>query len=231
MGKPFAMILLLLSVGAHLVAQEPSLEEPRDWPEPDHLVPLRPYSADWEKPYIDLWHEKLQVPDQYLAVMVRRPSFDPESCLAIVQREEGPATYAIALTRSNTNLWYWMHSVARGELRKAIEGKRFEATLPPELAGRVLKLWERMLGNVRYPKPEDETGGADGETIEFRHNPSYSAARYGETWSPSRGAPKLFVDLGASLADYCEANADERPQLSETIIRRCEALEKRLARK
>ena len=47
-------------------------------PEPDHLIPVDPYSAGRHLQYIDQLRSRFRLDDAYYAQMVVRPSFSPE---------------------------------------------------------------------------------------------------------------------------------------------------------
>src|SRR5207249_712870 len=132
----------------------------------------------------------------------------------------GPAKYTLVYVRADESIWSSMPENNDENRQKPVKATRREAPLPPELAKRVLSLWEKMLRGVRYPEPENDNDGLDGETIEFWGN-----FMFGETWSPSHGAPKLFVELGRSLMEYCEAPETKRADLLKVVEGKCQALE------
>ena len=226
MRTPTRVVLMLLMLVSPCLGRDPAEPPDKAPDEPDHLVPINPYPAEWSQRYAKLYRKKLKLPERNeAAVMIYRPAFDAEESLVLHRSEGRPPSFALIHTRADRNIWYSMPENSDDGERKRVRVTRREAPLPSELAERVRRVWDRMLRGVRYPIPEEGVG-ADGVTIEFwRHG------MYGKAWSPTGGAPKLFVDLGRSLVDYCTSPKDQRPNASGVVERRCQALESYLDRK
>lgn len=216
-------LAFLLSAGLGYAQDEPIPPEKAP-DEPDHLVPLNPYPARWHTRYMKLCQRKLKLPaGPEAAVMVYRPAFDPEECLVIHESGGEKPAYRLIHTKADRNIWYSMPENSDEGERERVKVARRECPMPPELAERVCRVWDRMLRGVRYPIPDEEPGGADGVTIEFwRHR------MYGKAWSPEGGAPRLFVDLGRSLIDLCGAAEGERGKAQRDVEERCRVLERYL---
>jgi hypothetical protein len=187
---------------------------------PDHLVPVDPLI--WSGRYPKLLRRTFGLDEGPVdaTVMIYEPSFSAEEVLVLRGPDEGPQPFTLIHTRANPGIYRSMAEDNVDRKPKRVELTRKEAPLPPELAGRVGRMWERMLLGTRYPKPADKVYGADGVTIEF-----WRDRMYGETWSPKAGAPRLLVDLGRSLIDYCDAAEGARPAALKEVERRCQALE------
>jgi hypothetical protein len=155
--------------------------------------------------------------------MVYLPSFDPEECLVIHETKGERPTYMLVHTRTDQNIWYSMPQNSEDGKRKRVVVTRHEVSLPPELAGRVCRIWERMLRGVRYPARDPDFEVMDGVTIEFwRHG------MYGHTSSPVGDAPRLFVDRGRSVINYCSVPEGQRPKALKDVEEKCRALEQYL---
>jgi hypothetical protein len=212
---------------------------PRSRREIDHLVPIDPYYGHPVlRKYAELYSTLLQVPgwETKAAVMVYRPSFEPEECLVIYETEEKRQRYTLIYTRADRNIWYSMPENRDEEERRKrperVKVTHHEAPLPPYLARRVGKLWERMLAGVRYPGPEFDGSGIDDATvIELRYTRKFGRPMYGEARSPSLGAPKLLVDLGRALIDYASIAEPGRANVRQRVEAKCQALEEYLAKK
>jgi hypothetical protein len=154
--------------------------------------------------------------------MVYLPPFDSEECLVLHEAKGDRPTYTLVHTRADRNIWYSMAQNSDDGKPKAVYVKRREVTLPPDLAGRVCRIWERMLRGVRYPAraPAPDSSILDGTRVEF-----WRRGMFGDTLSPDRGAPMLLVELGRSLIDYCSASEDRRPKAQTDVERKCRALE------
>ncbi|WP_154673917.1 FG-GAP repeat domain-containing protein [Singulisphaera acidiphila] len=88
-------------------------------------------------------------------------------------------------------------------------------------AQRAYCIWERMLKGVRYPEGGPHVGCPDdGVNSEYAWK-----GMYGETCSPSRGAPKALADLGNSLISYCKASNDELQNALILLDKKCDELE------
>jgi hypothetical protein len=211
-------LVVLISAGlSHGQADDAS--PPRRATEPDHLEPIYPFH--WAGDYCRLYRKELRLPTQPEAgVMVYLPAFDPEECLVIHATKGTPPTYVLVYTRANENLWYSMPENSEDGKPKRVMIKRREVALPPVVAERVCRVWERMLRGVRYPAIDRNYDTMDGEKIEFWRN-----GMFGQTLSPSGGAPKLFVDLGRSLINYCSSSVNQRPGALRDAEVKCRALE------
>jgi hypothetical protein len=152
--------------------------------------------------------------------MVYLPSFDPEECLVLHEAKGDRPTYTLVHTRADRNIWYSMAQNSDDGKPKPVHVRRREVDLPPDLAGRVCRIWERMLRGVRYPTRDPDFAVMDGTRVEF-----WRRGMFGDTYEPERGAPKLLVELGRSLIDYCSASEDHRPRARRDVEQKCRSLE------
>ena len=163
------VVLGLLTQAGDCHGQRPDAAPGRALIGPDHLEPILP--ARWTSPYAKLYRKLLQLPvGPEPAVMVYLPSFDPEECLVLHEAKGDRPTYTLVHTRADRNIWYSMaHNSGDGK-PKSVYVKRREVTLPPDLAGRVCRIWERMLRGVRHPAKAPDSFILDGTRVEFwRH--------------------------------------------------------------
>jgi hypothetical protein len=213
----FALLVLILPGLSH--AQADDAPRPRITTEPDHLEPI--YPGSWTGDYWRLYRKELRLPTQPEAgVMVYLPAFRPEECLVVHATNGPPPTYVLVHTRADKSLYYSMPENSEDGKPKQVMVKRREVALPPVVAERLCRVWDRMLRGVRYPAIDRKTDIMDGERIEFwRHG------MFGQTHSPSGGAPKLFVDLGRSLINYCSSSEEQRVGALRDVEAKCRALE------
>ncbi|HEX8202816.1 MAG TPA: hypothetical protein VF590_20230, partial [Isosphaeraceae bacterium] len=209
MNQRLIGILLALLPGVIAHAQDFD-GQAREIPQPDHLVPVAPYAPDFHREYLGLCHELLQVSERETAVMIYMPSFEPEEGLVLRETEGPEPRYELIATRADRSIWYSMPKNNQEHKQRAVKVTRHRAPLPADLARHVCRLWEAMLRGVRYPGPEMEGVAVDGATTEFRWRPPFGGTLHGETWSPTKGSPRHFVELGRSLIEYCDAAEAER---------------------
>ncbi len=154
--------------------------------------------------------------------MVKRPSFRPEECIALRERN-GEGGYDLNHTQADRNIFYSMSDDGSNKESVMIKISKTAKPLDIGRAGRVYNLWLRMLMRVRYPEEGARAGCPDdGETLEFRYA---WKGMYGETCSPSTGSPKAFADLGNALILYCKSQNDRSEHALMQIDRRCDELE------
>lgn len=206
--------------------------QPRILPELHHLVPVDPYPSDVSARYIKECHGVLRVAEaessglfqfhrRGTVVMVRRPSFDPEECIAL-REEAGARAYNLIYTRADRNIFWSLSKDDEKEEHARIKVIEVTRPLDRNRAERVYDLWEMMLKGVRYPEGGPRAGRPDdGETIEFRYS---WKGMYGETCSPSRGATKMLADLGDSLILYCKSQNYELEKNLKFVDESCEKL-------
>jgi hypothetical protein len=202
--------------------------------EPDHLLPLDPYPGGRHARYCDQLISRFKLGSPFFAELVVRPSFDPEFVVRLHGKKEDKSfdttnqfflTYSIA----DKNIWYSMPENGDGRKQKKVKISTATVEIPKPLAVRIERLWEQMLLRTRYREQDVSSSverviGTDGTTFEFS---VWNA--YGQTWSPEeRLSPLLFVELGASLVDYCKATPPDQPAAAKQIESKSAQLEQYL---
>lgn len=200
-----------------------------------HLVPVAPYPNERHRAYITACHGILRIADlettelfvaqkHGTAVMVRRPSFQPEECLALKEKSKD-RKYEIIHRRAGRNVWYAIENEGEKGINEIPVSETIRR-LDKDRAVRIYALWARMLRRVRYPEEGPRAGCPDdGETIEFRYT---WKGMYGETCSPSQGSPKMMADLGNALILYCLAPDNQLKKTLELVDKKCDDLERLL---
>jgi hypothetical protein len=146
------------------------------------------------------------------------------------QTDDKIPQYRLILTRADTNIWYSMPENNEEGERKAVKVTRREASLPPDLAGRVCGLWEAMLRGVRYPKPEEMPSASTGRPSSSGGHEALEADVRRDV-VPDPGRPFALVDLGRSLIEYVDADEAGRAARLKAVDEKCRALERYLAEK
>ena len=229
------MLSFLLLALVHGWAKEPVSPPAKEdskqvvFSEPDHLLPVDPYPGDWHVRYTQQLAEHFKLNESFDARMLIRPSFDAESVISLHREKKDPnepfsekkedylLTYSC--TTSEKNIWYSMPENNDQKEQKKVTVSVVTTAMPKDLALRVLKVWERMMRRTSYNSPS--LAGLDGTIFEFS-----MPGMYGETWSPNhRKSPLLFIELGASLIDYCKADDAGRVAARKSIEGKAAALE------
>ena len=212
-------------------------------PYPDHLIPVGPLVLPWQRNYRRRIEDHLFQVDADIAQYLVRPSFGPESCVAI--RSEVPKEfeeksdlftivpqekkkYFITVTQASESLWYSMAEnmmVENIDDRKtrSVETSRIDREISLELAGAIHWAWGRMLHNTQYPATA-LADGKDGCTYEFSAWVSGIRSMSGETWSPEGGLTAELVALG----DRISAFASEEGTSEEPLLKMLRAFEAKI---
>ena len=220
------LCILLLGLGLCLAAADEVILEMK---QPDHLEPISPESDRMLIAYnlevqarLKLWHW------DYLRMVVR-PSFRPEYTVKMLpyhSEELAPADrypkVHLEYSVVDKNIWYAGPGMNHDHPQQDVAVTTITVEFPQTVAERVLKVWRRMLLRTRWEEGFDL--GNDGTTYFFA-----LGGMCGETWSPQkRQSPKLLVELGHSLIDYCKANPLDREAAQRAILEKADALEKYL---
>jgi hypothetical protein len=202
--------------------------------EPDHLLPVAPYEGGQLARYSKQLNSHLKLEAAVFAQLVVRPSFDPELVVRLHGKKgdndfDSTSQFFLTYSVADKNIWYSMSENGRGKKSDKVKVSTITTEIPKPLAIRIERLWEQMLLRTRYREQDvrssgDRVIGTDGTTFEFS---AWNA--YGETWSPEeRLSPLLFVELGASLVDYCKATSGDRPAAAKEIENKAAQLEQYL---
>jgi hypothetical protein len=198
-------------------------------PPPDHLVPIDPFPDELRQRFRKLYRETLYPVHRHDdAVLIIRPSFDPDESLVIRSARVDPDTYTLIHTKVNRNIWYSMaeHNIDRKA--KALVTTRREVPFPTVQAERARRLWVRMLERTRYV-PLDVRNpfmGVDGTTLEFEYDMMFAECR-----DPVEGETVLLLaDLGLALIHYCSVAEDKRAAALKEVDEKCLELERRLGK-
>ena len=197
-------------------------------PYPDHLTPVGPFSHSWHREYIRRVEDHLYLVDADICRYVVRPSFGPESCVAIrsevpkeVEEELGSFTlipnerkkYFITVIRAAENLWYSMAKNNEERKTQLVETSRVDREISLELAGAIQWVWGRMLHHTRNPA-KALVDGKDGCVYEFSAAVSGIGYVSGATWSPQGGLTAELVSLGDKVSAFAsEKGTPEEPLL------------------
>lgn len=192
---------------------------------PDHLAPLRPVKdGDWRAPYRAALQTRLGLNSPFFARVTFLNSSEGEACL----RLHGPGgQFDYAKTRefflsyhvAEKSIWYSLPENNDGKKQEEVVVAVYSAPIPKEFAIRLHILWDKMLARTA-PRERVDTS-LDGTTYEFA-----TPERVGEASNPRRGkSPRLFADLGYSLAHYCQAEKSKRGKELEACYQSAAALE------
>lgn len=183
---------------------------------PDHLVPSPPFS-------IDDYHEK-----------VARSLTGDDSSSAYMIAHSYPFEYAIIISttkrsanRGDSNqwivkyvvaqerIWNWVTADSGGQIPSIKVTDKVEkriAPIPHSDATKIIKAWESVLKNTRYPQQESKLDMKGGTILQFYCK---QGGYFGQTNSPNMGTPKMLVDLGERLKDYVLSDEKLRQQILE----------------
>jgi hypothetical protein len=110
--------------------------------------------------------------------------------------------------------------------RLSIEVDRFAVPVSDATADVLEKVWDGMLGRVRYT--EESTGGCDGVSYFVAHHRPGSY-RCGETWTPDEGTrTAALVDLAEKMGALAESTPLERRVREGALADAAHALAERL---
>lgn len=157
------------------------------------------------------------------ATLITVPSFHPEYAMSIARDED---KYIIRAQRTKTNFWYHAYRMRDYDRWKQgkLDEKRYQRAkehpywglgfedieithcdkeLEPQLAAKVLSIWQARLLEVRHIK--GHRFGLDGVRYHFSYE-----SKAGQIWSPSSGSRMdKFVRLAENLIAYCEGDSAE----------------------
>lgn len=191
--------------------------------QPNHLEPLSPAPDAYD----DLLRRRLLVVGGGYGTFVYRPSFAGEMIVAVYKDLSNPAvrTFQITVTRAAKSLWYSMPRNNDEHRSKPVQIIRTDTKIDAELAVASQRAWASMLLRTRYPAKADH--GVDGYTAQFSVFVQNLGEIHGETWSPDRGLPKEFVELGFALAEYAAATPKERMASRPKLLKRLRTFERK----
>ncbi|RYD50038.1 MAG: hypothetical protein EOP85_00400 [Verrucomicrobiaceae bacterium] len=196
--------------------------------EPDHLVPFDGDPADWKVRYAGQLRKRLGLESPFYIEMLVQPSFSPEYAVSLIggpywgadpaSEEKLTLRYSIG----DKSIWYSIPENNKEKVQKEVTVETKTVDFPKAQGVRIHKLWDRMIGRVRFP--EEVNSGLDGTTFAFA-----TRRGRGEVWSPqSRKSPLLLVELGHGLIDYCKAPEEKRADVLKEIVVKIGRLEKYL---
>jgi hypothetical protein len=180
--------------------------------EHDHLVPVNPYRGEKQRDYMDLLQIVLDLPDPVdkPTLMLVRPSFAPEECVELREKE---TDYEVVYTTVDRSVWYCIPDNANDGIGYKPRMRRLVSRLPKGVGKRVDALWNRILQDVRYAKIDGRlVAHVDGVIVEFWHG-----RRFGQTDDPNSGLPMLMTELGKELITLCKSDAGKRDEVSKVI--------------
>jgi hypothetical protein len=212
--KPDLLLAIIFAAGC-IYAADP-LEIETGGQQPNHLVPIRPHSDAYAK----LLAEKLLLTSGEYGRMVFRPSFSGEFAVSVYGEDETknyprePRVFRITLTKAKESIWNSIFD--KDDRRKRpVEITRTDVTIDRTFAVAIQRAWGTMLLKTRYPAKAYR--GYDGYTAEFSVWVRNAGDLFGEIWAPDHGLPKELVELGHSLASFCEAPPNQRPAKQQSI--------------
>jgi hypothetical protein len=221
------VLAFLLSARASQAQEKPPVE--REAPAPDHLVPIDPFPGEQMQRHRELYRETLYPEARHNdAVLIIRPSFQPDESLVIRSAGVDPDTFTLIHTKVNRNIWYSMAENSDDGHAKELVTKDREVPFPTVQAERARRLWVRMLERTRYVPLDirNRVMALDGTTFEFEYNMMYgesAAGAHGET-------VVLLEELGEALIHYCSVAEDKRAAALKEVDEKCLELERRLGK-
>ncbi len=156
-------------------------------------------------------------------VMVQ-PAFAPEYSISVYSRSlaRGEVEYFVAYVAADQSLWEESEAGKEPEQAEHIHIRHVNCEIPKQIAEKVKQAWLGMLAGNQHPipmRPEDAARATDATVAEFSIQVSPAETLYGEipTQLPTGPRTKALLDLGNSLADYCKAEAADRPVIASKI--------------
>lgn len=230
---------LAFSAAGYLVAQvsdpfaEPAVVSPEalNPHEPDHLNPVHPYRSDLSVRYANQLRERFGLDSHFYFRMLVRPSFDAEYAVSLSGDEryhpwkiDSDTKLTLKYVVADKSIWFAMPDNNDEKTQKDVNVTVQTTEMPMALALRLIELWDHMLQGTRY---SPDVGGLDGVTYEFA-----IWQRFGETWSPHhQKSPLLFVELGESLVELCNAPPENRDFAVKKVEEKAVKLETYLKQK
>ncbi len=191
--------------------------------EPDHLVPLVPDAPRHDR-YNDALQTQLKLNATFFTRMILLPSFEGESCLRLHGNDgdtdiSKSSKFFLTYYLADKNIWQSMSENSDEKKQSEVTVEVSSAPISKGFALRLHAIWDQML--ARTKPPEKVNTGLDGETIEFA-----TSKGSGKTWSPmERRSPRLFVELGQSLIEYCKAKPENRGRVMQSVEEHATSLE------
>jgi len=197
----------------------------------DHLVPFRTSIFDEFRP--SLYKKLLLTPGNYGRMIEFAGEPNRGEFAVSVQCGEGSGTgnqCAVTLTKAKQNLGsilveHWGKRPL--ELIDKVSAVRKDAPIGAATASAIRAAWTKFLRSIRQRRPigPNDSVVVCGERIEFFIGSPTPNRLFGEV--PDRSGPSIIalVELGRSLAQYCEAPENQRAMLAAKI----ELAAKRLA--
>ncbi len=221
------LIFLALSLSTTAAVGAAVPLEARSCSPPNHLEPIS-QSLD---AYDEVLQQRLLPLYGDYGTFLFRPSFEGEMGVAIsganytAGSPREARSFRITVMRATKSLWYSMADKNDPRTAKTVHIVRTDIAIDHDLAVAIQRAWATMLLRTRYPAGKYR--GLDGFTAQFSVFVRGMGQLYGETWSPDRGLPKEFVDLGFAVAQYASAAPSARPELRTKLIKRLQSFERR----
>ena len=201
------------------------------------------YGFTMFNPYYEAVGERLDLLSPYVKCQtVFLSSFSEESAVYLkYDNDKKNAPPIVVSTKFKRQLWVEMHkliearagkkrsySVGAEAQRKVLpkiksEVIRMEASIDPEIAAVIERVWNAMLKRVHYP--ENSGGGLDGENYHFANFEKYVGIRTGKVWSPNEGTLSYdLVELAKALRAYPAQPEIDRSGAAQTILKKAQDL-------
>jgi hypothetical protein len=186
----------------------------------DYLVPFSNSVFDEFRP--SLYQKLLLTPGNYGRMIEFVPESDRGEFAVSVQCEERPGAEiqcSVTLTEMKRNLGSILveHSGKRPlELINRVRATRKDAPITPATALAIRSAWTKMLRHVK-PRREDGSVVVDTERIEFCVGAPNPPRLFAEIPDNPGKSVMALVELGRSLAKYCEVAEPRRAGLAAKI--------------
>lgn len=190
--------------------------------QPNHLQPVSRESSAYDR----LVQRRLVSGGTY-GTFICLPSFEREVVVAVDGTDDplAPNPFGITVTRPEKSLWLSMPENNNERRWKAVRINRAEIAIDRELAVAIQRAWASMLLRTRYPRKAYL--GTDGATFQFSVFVRNLGLLHGEIWSPDRGLPKEFVELGYALLEHATTSPKERAATRTHLLKRLRRFERR----
>lgn len=191
----------------------------------DYLEPVPSQHDEYE----DLLQKKLLVTSGDYGRMLFLPSFTGEWAVSVYNKEpqsQGSVKYCITLTEAKKNLYYSFPENNDQKKRKDVIVRRTDVEIDREFAVKIQRAWATYILETRYSKTNND--GVDGYVARFSVWVRGEGNIQGQVWTPSRGLPLEFVELGFALVDYCKAPERKHPILRKEILEKLSSFTERV---
>ena len=195
------------------------------------LEPVEPYQEDRVE-YLAKMHKLIEPAIEPFLQMRVNPSFEPDYSVCL-HGSPGDVYWAdakpifVSFYRADRNIGYSLPKYNDGKDEK-VSVAVTTAELPRPVAERIHEAWSKILLRTRYS--DDSVIRADPTTIQFSCRGN-RGSRYAEAYDAECEDSVLLVELGGSLIDYCNAEADKRAAALKVIEKRIRAVETHLKKR